>query len=99
MFLASLDDTVIAKSKDCLIIENNVYFPENDVIAEYLFQTETATRCPWKGTATYFDIKIMDSLVKDGAWSYLRPKTKAKRIRGHIAFWKEVVVKELQASQ
>ena len=57
------------------------------------------TRCPWKGMATYFDIKTMENSVKDGAWSYLRPKSKAKRIKGHIAFWKEVVVKELQANQ
>ena len=49
--------------------------------------------------ATYFDIKTTENLVKEGAWSYLRPKSKAKRVRGHIAFWKEVVVKELQANQ
>ena len=99
MFVATLDDTVIAKSENCLIIENNIYFPEKDVKTEYLFQTKTSTRCPWKGTATYFDIKITETLVKNGAWSYIRPKSKAKRVRGHIAFWKEVVVKELQANQ
>ena len=99
MFVASLGDTVIAKSEDCLVIENNIYFPENDVKTEYLLQTETLTRCPWKGMATYFDIKTTENLVKDGAWSYLRPKSKAKRIKGYIAFWKEVVVKELQANQ
>ena len=98
MFVASLGDTVIAKSEDCLVIENNIYFPENDVKTEYLFQTETLTRCPWKGMATYFDIKTMENSVKDGAWSYLRPKSKAKRIKGHIAFWKDVVVKEFQAN-
>ena len=48
--------------------------------------------------ATYFDIKTMENSVKDGAWSYLRPKSKAKRIKGHIAFWKDVVVKELPAN-
>ena len=98
MFVATLGDTLIAKSGNCLIIENNIYFPENEVKTEYLFQTKTLTRCPWKGMATYFDIKIMGNLVKDGAWSYLRPKSKAKRIRGHISFWKDVVVKELQVN-
>ena len=34
MFVASLGDTVIAKSEDCLVIENNIYFPENDVKTE-----------------------------------------------------------------
>ena len=99
MFVATLGDTLIAESGNCLIIENNIYFPENEVKTEYLFQTETLTRCPWKGMATYFDIKTTENLVKDGAWSYLRPKSKAKRVRGHIAFWKEVVVKELQANE
>ena len=64
MFVASLGDTVIAKSEDCLVIENNIYFPENDVKTEYLLQTETLTRCPWKGMATYFDIKTI-SLVPE----------------------------------
>ena len=56
MFVASLGDTVIAKSEDCLVIENNIYFPEYDVKTVYLLQTETLTRCPWKGMETYFDI-------------------------------------------
>ena len=77
MFVATLGDTVIAKSEDCLVIENNIYFPENDVKTEYLFQTETLRVVRGKD-GTYFDIKTMENSVKDGAWSYLRPKSKSK---------------------
>ena len=99
MFLASVGETIIAKSKNCVIIENSIYFPKEDVFTEYLTQTETVTRCPWKGVATYFNIKTLENHLQDGAWSYLRPKSKARRIRGHIAFWKEVEVKELCTDQ
>ena len=95
MFLASVGETVIAKSKNCVIIENSIYFPKEDVVTEYLTQTETGTRCPWKGVATYFNIKTSANHIEDGAWSYLRPKSKARRIKGYIAFWKEVEIKEL----
>ena len=40
MFVATLGDTLIAKSGNCLIIENNIYFPENEVKTEYLFAFE-----------------------------------------------------------
>ena len=74
MFLASVGETIIAKSKNCVIIENSIYFPKEDVFTEYLTQTETVTRCPWKGVATYFNIKTLENHLQDGAWSYLRPK-------------------------
>ena len=96
MFIASLSDVVLARSKHCIEIENSVYFPDKDVCKNLLVETTTRTRCPWRGVATYFDISIADDYLADAAWSYLQPKIRARRIQGYIAFWKRVEVKKVE---
>lgn len=97
MFIASIGQIVIARSNNCIEMENSVYFPGMDVSKNFLVETETQTRCPWRGIATYFDVSTPDDYLNDAAWSYLRPKTKARRIQGYIAFWKRVEVNKVES--
>ncbi|MEM7205196.1 MAG: DUF427 domain-containing protein [Planctomycetota bacterium] len=85
-------DTVIADSEDTVVVEGNHYFPMAAVRAELLRQTAHTTVCPWKGTASYFDVVVGDDVNEKAAWTYPTVKEAAKDIEGRVAFWKGVAV-------
>ncbi len=87
-------NTVIAQSDETVVIEGNHYFPAESVRTELLNDSDTTTVCPWKGTASYYNIDADGETNQDAAWSYPAPKDAASEIRGHIAFWKGVQVIE-----
>ena len=90
---AVYEGTVIAQSENTILIEGNHYFPESDVKMEYLIPSETHSTCPWKGLASYYDVKV-NTVNKDAAWYYPEPKDAAKEIKGYVAFWKGISVTE-----
>ena len=85
-------DTVIAQSDDTVVVEGNHYFPVETVHRELLVDSPTHTVCPWKGTASYYSIRVGGEENRDAAWYYPEPKDAAKEIRGRVAFWKGVKV-------
>jgi len=89
---ATWNGTVIAESDRCETVEGNCYFPRDAVHREYLRESATHTVCPWKGTASYYDIVVDGKTNKDAAWYYPETKEAAKHVRGYIAFWKGVSV-------
>lgn len=89
---ATWKGTVIAESGDTVVVEGNHYFPETDVRRELLAPSETHTVCPWKGTASYYDVVVDGERNADAAWYYPEPKDAAKQITGRIAFWRGVEV-------
>lgn len=88
------NDALIAESNDTVIIEGNHYFPPESINKEYFDETDTHSVCPWKGTASYYSLKVGDEINKDAAWSYPQAKDLAKNIEGYYAFWKGVKVTE-----
>jgi uncharacterized protein (DUF427 family) len=87
-------DTVLAESKDTIIVENNHYFPSSALKVEYFIPSDTHTVCPWKGTASYYTIKLNGEENKNAAWYYPQTKDAARQIEGFVAFWKGVRVVE-----
>ena len=86
---------VIAQSNDIVNIENNSYFPIESVHKDYLNESETHTICPWKGTASYYDLEVDGKINPDAVWYYPNPSELAKSITNRVAFWKGVqVIKE-----
>lgn len=83
---------VIANSEKTLSLEGNHYFPIKTVAKEFLSKSETQTVCPWKGTASYFDIVVDGETNKDAAWYYTNPSSMAHKIKDHVAFWKGVEI-------
>lgn len=86
------NNTVIAESDSTIVIEGNHYFPPESIKKEFFDESSTSTRCGWKGTASYYSIKIDGELNKDCAWCYPEPSEAATKIKGYIAFWKGVEV-------
>ncbi len=91
MTTAIWNGTVIASSDDTVVVEGNHYFPPDSVSAE-LVQTATTSVCPWKGTASYYTVKVGDQVNPDAAWFYPAPKDAAAEIKDRVAFWKGVQV-------
>ena len=89
------NNQVIAESDDIIKVEGNSYFPADSVKKEFLGESDTKTVCHWKGTASYYDLKVDGVTNQDAAWFYSDPKPLADGIKGRVAFWKGVqVVKE-----
>ena len=45
------------------------YFPRADVRTDLFVPSAKRTKCPYKGTASYWDIVVGDRVVKDAVWS------------------------------
>jgi len=87
-------DTVLAESDATIVVEGNHYFPPDSLHREYFRETDQHSECPWKGTASYYDITVAGHVNEAAAWTYPQPKEAAKQIAGYVAFWKGVAVEE-----
>lgn len=67
------------------------YLPLEDVRQELLVPSDTVSRCPYKGTAAYWSVRIGDTLHRDVAWTYREPVVECPRITGLVAFFDERV--------
>jgi len=85
---AKVNGTVVADADTYEVVEGNIYFPPSSVKKEYFNSTNTHTKCPWKGEASYYTINVDGTELKDAAWYYPQPLEKAKHIKDHVAFCK-----------
>ena len=85
---------IIAEYADTVMVEGNHYIPVESVNMKYLMPSDTRTTCPWKGEARYYSIEVGGKKNIDAAWYYPEPKEAAANIKGCVAFWKGVEVKE-----
>jgi uncharacterized protein (DUF427 family) len=92
MAKATWNGTVIAESDATVIVEGNHYFPPEAIKREFFVESPAQTICPWKGTASYYDIVIGDDTNSGAAWYYPAPKAAAEDIKDHVAFWRGVTV-------
>ncbi len=83
---------VLADSTETVVVEGNHYFPPSSLHQQFFKPSATTTVCPWKGTASYYDVVVDGKVNKDAAWLYPEPKSAAAEITGRVAFWKGVVV-------
>ena len=83
---------VLAESDDIVVVENNHYFPAAALHREFFRESDTRTRCPWKGEAHYYSLVVDGRENRDAAWYYPSASTAAKNIEVRVAFWKGVSV-------
>lgn len=83
---------VLAESDDTEIVEGNHYFPPESINKGYFKKSSNHTICPWKGTASYYDVVVGGDVNKGAAWYYPEPKSAAANIKDHVAFWRGVQV-------
>lgn len=83
---------VLAESDAFEMVEGNYYFPPGSINKDYFKESDTHTKCPWKGTASYYHVEVDSDVNKDAAWYYPEPKDAAKHIKNYVAFWRDVEV-------
>jgi uncharacterized protein (DUF427 family) len=78
-----------------LLIETGLpiryYIPQEDIRMELLEPTETTTRCPYKGQATYWSVRVGEVVFKDIVWSYQEPLPACMPIAHLLSFFNERV--------
>jgi uncharacterized protein (DUF427 family) len=87
-----VNGTILVVSKSCIILrEENylpvIYVPPDDIRFGFMEKTQYSTYCPFKGKASYWNIKIHQDFEENAAWSYLDPFDEALIIRGYLAFY------------
>ena len=92
MAKAIWENAVLAESDDLVTVEGNKYFPADSIKREYFKPSSQTTICPWKGTASYYDVEVAGKTNPAAAWYYPEPKPAAREIRGRVAFWRGVRV-------
>jgi uncharacterized protein (DUF427 family) len=83
---------VVAESRNALLLREAslppvVYLPMEDVRMDLLHRTEHRTRCPFKGEASYWSIRVGDQGSDDIAWAYEDPLPGRADLAGRIAFY------------
>ena len=94
MVQARLDGVTIAASEATIVVEGNHYFPPASIDWEKLQASDTRSRCPWKGLASYYDVVVDGERRTDAAWTYPLPSEAANEIKDYVAFWNGVRVED-----
>jgi uncharacterized protein (DUF427 family) len=86
-------DETVADSRSAFLLHESglqpiYYFPPEDVRSDLLEPSDRHTRCPKKGEASYYTIRVGDRVVKNGAWYYPDPIPAAPpELKDLIAFY------------
>jgi len=71
-----------------------IYFPREDIAMAFLEPTDSSTRCPYKGQASYFTVTTAAEEIVDAAWSYEDPLESVADIKGYLSFYTDRVTVE-----
>jgi uncharacterized protein (DUF427 family) len=94
--IVRLGGAVIADSTRVLVMgapgnPDVQYIPREDVDMSRLERTAHATYCPYKGDASYWNIRSGPRLVENAVWSYESPYEAVTAIKDHLAFYADRV--------
>jgi uncharacterized protein (DUF427 family) len=83
---------VIADSTRTLTVRETrhapvVYFPREDVRLEALEATDHETFCPFKGAASYWNVRVGSRREANAVWSYEDPFQQVVDLTGYMAFY------------
>jgi uncharacterized protein (DUF427 family) len=91
-----IDGEVVAESnRPRVLVETGLplryYLPKVDVRLNLLTATDTHTRCPYKGEASYWTVTVKGREHKDVVWSYPAPLPGCEKIENLVCFYNEKV--------
>ena len=94
MATATWNGAVLAESDTFERVEGSVYFPPHTINREHFAESAHRTVCGWKGEAGYYDLQVDGETNPNAAWYYADPLPAAMKIKGYVAFWNGVEVRE-----
>jgi len=89
-----VDGTTVGDTKrPSLLFETGLptryYMPKHDVRVDLLERSDAVSRCPYKGEANLYSIKLGDKLHDSLAWIYRYPTLECAKIQGLVGFFNE----------
>ncbi len=63
------------------------YFPRGDVRMDKLTPTDHHSFCPYKGTASYWTIRVGDKVSENAVWGYPDPYDEVPALKDFVAFY------------
>jgi uncharacterized protein (DUF427 family) len=88
-------ETIAVTSRPVLLFETGLptryYIPKLDVRMDLLESSDTVTHCPYKGDASYWNLRLGDKTFKDFVWAYRRPIPEIPKIENLLCFYNEKV--------
>lgn len=86
-------EVVAETRRPVLLLETGLptryYMPKTDARMDLLVPSDSHTACPYKGEASYFSLKVGDTLVEDAVWYYPFPDAEVSKIQGLLCFYPE----------
>ena len=91
-----LNGEVVADSDRALALREGgyppvLYLPREDARMAHFERSARTTRCPHKGEASYYSLKVGDRTAADAVWTYEAPHDQVAAIKGHLAFYPDRV--------
>lgn len=87
--------TVAESGRPRLLFETHLptryYLPKLDVRLDLLTSTDTHTRCPYKGVASYYTLTVNGKEYKNFVWYYPAPIPEIPKIENLVCFYNEKV--------
>ena len=92
----AVNGEIVGDSRDVIKVEEDgyparYYFPRSDVKMDRLERSATTTRCPFKGEARYFNLKVGDKQLDDVVWTYEEPYDEHLALAERVAFYEDKV--------
>lgn len=86
-------ETVAETRRPRLVFETwhptRYYIPPEDIRMDLLESSAASSRCPYKGIASYWSVRIGGKLFPDLVWSYKEPIPECPKIKGLCSFFQE----------
>ncbi len=87
-----LGGETIADSKRAKLLHESghlpvYYIPEEDIRMDLLHESAHTTSCPYKGSASYWSVRVGGKVAENAAWGYPEPVDSAPPIAGYLAFY------------
>jgi uncharacterized protein (DUF427 family) len=100
----SLRGELLAESRRAKVLYETAlpprfYLPADDVRIELLVASPNRTRCAYKGSASYWHVRVGDRLVEDLVWTYPDPQHEAKPVADLLCFFNERVDLEIDGER
>jgi uncharacterized protein (DUF427 family) len=94
--IVSLAGRTVADSRNALTLREAsyrpvLYIPRQDADMSLFERSAHTTYCPYKGSASYFDLRLGGERSKNAVWCYETPFAAVGLIKDHLAFYPERV--------
>lgn len=90
--LVHADGVEIARTNHAVVVEETnhtpvYYLPLEDIDEQYLRDSNRVTRCPFKGKARYWNVRVGLHEIDNAMWGYEMPYDEVLELAGLAAFF------------